>query len=202
MKRNLKTEVPPKVSKLHKKRKGDDNNPPKEKKHRDANKVNMAACEVNAEGWSSVVDNTLQNIGAIFNSYKDRSPEGKAQAFDLLKPFIENVAVAHKKSRENARKSSTVLKSYAPAVANAELSAIRRDIANGKNPHENEAVLSSNADMIDAYTKTLKRSVRNLNSTLYESISPATHLHEPVSVESPSEENPSTTIGCRSYTSS
>ena len=183
MKRNLKTEVPPKLSQLHKKRKGDGKNPTKEKKHRDAHKVNKATCEVNAEGWSSVLDNTLQNIGEIFASYKDRSPEGKANAFDLLQPFINNVAEAHQKSRENARKSSTILKSYAPAVANAELSAIRRDVSNGKNPHENQSVVSSDTDMIDAYMETI-----NIDLNALESKMQVTTPHE----ESASNENPST----------
>ena len=82
-----------------------------------------------------------------------RSSLEKAEAFHKLIPLVQTIQNAHENGRKHAIAGAAMLRSQAVLCSNAELSKIRRDIANGDSPQKNQLVRCLDSQFIEAYTE-------------------------------------------------
>ena len=147
-KHQSKTQAPPKLPK-----KDNGASISSMKKHRDANKQNVASHEVNAAAWSTMVMEVIKQMDKIIQESISSSSLEKAEAFHKLIPLVQTIQNAHENGRKHAIAGAAMLRSQAVLCSNAELSKIRRDIANGDSPQKNQLVRCLDSQFIEAYTE-------------------------------------------------
>ena len=130
-KHQSKTQAPPKLPK-----KDNGASISSMKKHRDANKQNVASHEVNAAAWSTMVMEVIKQMDKIIQESISSSSLKKVEAFHKLIPLVQTIQNAHENGRKHAIAGAAMLRSQAVLCSNAELSKIRRDIANGDSPQK------------------------------------------------------------------
>ena len=103
----------------------------KNQNHRDANQINKSNSEVNAAGWSVIVNEVGKSMLKTLDFLKE-----KDEKMEELGSQLKLLLHAHNSARQLSIQSAGNLKSFATDVANSELSLIRRALKNGKDPNK------------------------------------------------------------------
>ena len=118
----------------------------KNQNHRDANQINKSNSEVNAAGWSVIVNEVGKSMLKTLDFLKE-----KDEKMEELGSQLKLLLHAHNSARQLSIQSAGNLKSFATDVANSELSLIRRALKNGKDPNNLESIKATKPELISAY---------------------------------------------------